>query len=413
MFDIVIIGGGVSGLYTHYLFEKNTDKKVLLLEGSNRFGGRIYQINDNVLNHNYSFPAGGARFNKNHHNVIKVLKEFKLLDFRSDKSFNAEVEFIDSKNEFEKNFKNKSGFFYINKIIQKSKQLDSNSLKKLSFKELAMMCLSKVEVNYMLVASGYSGQLKNMNAYDAVELFSNGIRDDLPYWGGKFHLLIDKIVNYLKENKCDLMLGSQVTTIKTNNENDLYEIKTKDNIFYGKQIIFCIPKPNLLKISYLKPIHNLLNNAVSCKPLCRTYAIFKKEDIWFQNLNKKVITNNNLRYIIPMDREHGLIMISYTDDIYTDFWKKIQNSQEKLKTQIVKLVKETFDINIKKPVKVYVCNWDCGVAYWNKNLDSDTVSDFIINPMPNIYIAGENYSLTQSWVEGALETSKKCFKLIK
>ena len=62
---------------------------------------------------------------------------------------------------------------------------------------------------------------------------------------------------------------------------------------------------------------------------------------------------------------------------------------------------------------MYVCNWDCGVAYWNKNLDSDTVSDFIINPMPNIYIAGENYSLTQSWVEGALETSKKCFNFFK
>ena len=32
--------------------------------------------------------------------------------------------------------------------------------------------------------------------------------------------------------------------------------------------------------------------------------------------------------------------------------------------------------------------------------------------MPNIYICGENYSLNQSWVEGALETSDKFLKTI-
>ena len=40
----------------------------------------------------------------------------------------------------------------------------------------------------MLVASGNSGQLKNMNAYDAIHLFTNGIRPDLKYWIGKFHI---------------------------------------------------------------------------------------------------------------------------------------------------------------------------------------------------------------------------------
>ena len=38
------------------------------------------------------------------------------------------------------------------------------------------------ELQYMLIASGYSGQLKYMNMYDAMNLFSHGIRVDVKYY---------------------------------------------------------------------------------------------------------------------------------------------------------------------------------------------------------------------------------------
>ena len=36
----------------------------------------------------------------------------------------------------------------------------------------------------------------------------------------------------------------------------------------------------------------------------------------------------------------------------------------------------------------------------------------MINPSSNIYICGDSYSLRQAWIEGALETANKVFKLI-
>ena len=105
-------------------------------------------------------------------------------------------------------------------------------------------------------------------------------------------------------------------------------------------------------------------------------------------------------------------MISYTDEIYTKYWNSIKNNQNKLKSKIVKLFQETFNVNIKKPEKVFVCNWDCGVAYWNKGVDSDTIYKFLLNPLENIYICGENYSLNQSWVEGSLESCNDIIKLL-
>lgn len=406
IFDIIIIGGGISGLYNYTkLIDKN--KKTILLEKNDYYGGRIFQIEDNINSQNYYFPAGAARFNLNHKHVIELLKEFNLLDFRKDKPISADMNFIDTKNNFPKSFQKYNGFYFIDKVIKKSKNYSETQLRSINFKQLASFILKKDELEYMLIASGYSGQLKKMNAFDALKLFTYDIRPDLPYYNGKFNVLIERIVKYLKNKNANINLNSLAKNITYDKNKHLYKIQYNNKIIHGEKIIFCIPKPALLNIDVLKPIHCILDKSVSCKSLCRTYAVFKKQDIWYQNLKKKVITNNQLRYIIPMGADNEVIMISYTDDIYTKYWKNIRNNQEKLKKSIVRLIKNTYNIDINEPIKVYVCYWECGVAYWNKNINSDNVSNFLLNPMPNIYICGENYSLNQSWINGAIDTCKK------
>lgn len=410
-YDIIIIGGGISGLYNYLqLIKKN--KKVILLEKNDYYGGRIFQVNDKIDSQHFSFPAGAARFNVNHKHVIELLKSFELLDFRKDKPIGANIKFIDTKHKFSESLQRYNGFHFIDKVISKSKEYSESELRSITFKQLASFFLTNEELEYMLVACGYSGQLKKMNAYDAIHLFSYDIRPDLTYYNGKFNILIEKMVKELKNNNANMYLNTEVKTIVFDKNTSLYKLQYNNKTIRGEKIIFCIPKPALLKINILKPIHCLLEKSVSCKSLCRTYAIFKKEDIWYQDIKNKIVTNNPLRYIIPMGGENQLIMISYTDDIYTNYWKKIQNNQTKLKKSIVSLVKNTYDININEPIKVYVCYWDCGVSYWNKNIDSTKVSDFLLNPIPNIYICGENYSLNQSWVNGALDSCKKCMNFI-
>jgi len=45
-------------------------------------------------------------------------------------------------------------------------------------------------------------------------------------------------------------------------------------------------------------------------------------------------------------------------------------------------------------------------------VNSTQVSNFVANPMENLYICGENYSLEQSWVEGALESCERILKIM-
>ena len=429
MYDVIIVGGGISGLYmSKLLSNKYPDYRICVLEQSDYFGGRIKQETATTYQGEVSFPSGGARFNKSHERVIRLLKSYNMIDFRKNKGFSSNIEFIDSKGEFGRKFDGEHGFLYIEKVLKAASDKNKTHLQKHTFQSFAAKVLTKRELEFMLVASGYSGQLKNMNMYDALHLFTNGIRTDIQYFGGKFHILIERILEDLKKNSPNvkLILNQHVKTIQntsvksniktlTTHENGNLPyvcVETKTQRLICKHIVLALPKPALLKLQcpMIHNIRQILRDSVSCKSLCRTYAIFDKEDVWFQNLKAKVVTNNQLRYIIPMDVERGLIMTSYTDNDYTQYWKTIQTNQNKLKSAVVSLVKDTFDMDIARPIKVIVCHWECGVAYWNKNVDSDFTSKLLCNPSQNVYICGENYSLNQSWVEGALETCETAYK---
>lgn len=411
MLDVVIVGGGISGLYLYSnLIDKSSN--ILLLEQNNYYGGRIYQFNEKINNIDVSVPAGAARFNKNHTEVIKLLKKYNLLDFRKDKGFDSAIKFIDTKQQFSNEFNDRNGFYYIDKVIKQSRKEKEDILRQESFRTYASKYLTKEELEFMLVASGYSGQLKYMNAYDACNLFSKGIRPDIKYYGGYYHTLIEELVKELKSKKGNLRLNSHVNDFKYDKQNDIYVVKYNNKTIETKKLVLCIPQQALLNVPFLKTIHPLLKNSIKCKALCRVYALFKKEDIWFQDVTKTVV-NNPLRYVIPFDESKGLIMISYTDDKYTNFWGNLKEDQEELKKQIVKYVRETFQKEINEPEKVWVFNWDCGVTYWLPKKNSKEISETLLNPFQNMYICGENYSLNQSWVEGALETVNSCLGKIK
>lgn len=410
MFEVIIIGGGISGLNSYLELVNNGIKKenIILLEKEDYFGGRIKYIDLELQDEQYIFPAGAARFTREHTNVIKLLKRFKLLDFRKVSGSIPDTIFIDSTLKYKKFNDYDNGFKLVDKVISKSKRLSITKLKNMSFKELSETFLKKDELDYMLISCGYSGQLNNMNAYDAIRLFEKDIRVDIKYYTGKYKLLIEKMIRYMNVSRYNIKLNMNVIDIIE--ENTCYKVKVNNRYIYTKKLIFSVPKENLLKFNILNPIKDVLVSSITTKPLCRVYAIFKKEDIWFKDLKQKILTDNDLRYIIPIDSEKGIIMISYTDDKYTKKWNTLLDKE--IKTKIVSSVKKVLNININKPEKVIVCNWESGIGYWNKGVDSDSISKYLLNPLPNIHICGENYSMRQSWVEGALESSNECIKKI-
>ena len=75
--DIVIIGGGISGIYLMMnLKDKYPNLKVKLLESNNRFGGRIHTYNHTINNEKYNMELGAARIGYHHLKMTSLFCNF-------------------------------------------------------------------------------------------------------------------------------------------------------------------------------------------------------------------------------------------------------------------------------------------------------------------------------------------------
>jgi monoamine oxidase len=426
IYDIIIIGCGISGLNTAYqLLSKKPYLKILLLEKNNYLGGRIKTFTKKINNHNYIWEEGAGRLNDNHKLFLKLIDDFGLTNNLS--KINSNITFYPSKgtvytkfdndkyseyseyNEY-KEFINKSPFYYINKVTKYSKKDKKENIQKYTFKEYCRFILNEKEIQFILDSFGYYAQLVKMNAYNAIKLFNDGMNPKLQFYhlNPGLNIIIKKLEKKIIENNGKILLNTNVSNINYDNLTKIFQVYLEnENIIYKSKIcILAIPKPELLRFNILNKIHNELNS-INYKSLCRIYSVFKKEDIWFKDI-PKCTTNNNLRYIIPIDKENGLIMISYSDSKFANYWNKLYLYNEKLFIDnLKKYIYKTYNKKIENPIYTKISYWDCAVGFWKKNKDSNIISNKIIHPYDNInlFICGENYSETQGWIEGALETS--------
>ena len=205
MNDIVIIGGGISGLYTyHKLIKKNSNLKIILFEKNNYFGGRILTIHKKINGEKYQFEAGAGRFNNKHTYFFKLIKNLKLekevIKISGDSQFIPTSSFKLKSN---KEFQDKNAYVYIKKVVETGLKEKQDILYQYTFKEYAEKILSPKQVEFMISSSGYYGELVYENAYDAIKIFNEGIRDDIDYFVMKrgFSSIIEKLVQLLLKKK--------------------------------------------------------------------------------------------------------------------------------------------------------------------------------------------------------------------
>lgn len=184
-------------------------------------------------------------------------------------------------------------------------------------------------------------------------------------------------------------------------------------IIRGKICICAIPKQAMYKMKFIQNTHvPRLLNSIECGSLCRIYSIFDKDasgKVWFEDY-PKFTTNNELRMVIPIDPNAGIIMTSYTDNKYADYWNDLYRNEgvHAVNMKLKELMKNSLGIDIPIPKHTQVFYWKCGVGYWGIGANSDIISRQIQKPFDelDLYICGEHYSNThQQWMEGALETA--------
>lgn len=408
-YDYIIIGGGIAGLYTLFsLYNKGYN--VVLFEKTNRLGGRILTYKTEVNGEPISYESGAGRISEFHLQILDLIRELgleeKLWELSPEKSYYINGEFYDNQKSLESSIKTTLKSLW-EKVINYGK----------SHKEIAMntnliglmsKVLTKSQQEILINSFGYLSELIDYNGYDAV------LSMERDFLAEKYYVLqngLEQIILELQSlvPKELIHLNSPITNITKT--SDGYTVNSKNSEWKSKGIIMAVNHCDFIGLSQKN-----LAKTVKSQHLLRIYAIYPKNtltnEVWFKGMNK-VVTDLPIKYIIPIDENKGLIMISYSDCKYANYWTK-KKTISAIKLEIKKQLKEIFpEKTIPNPIYFKLHDWKEGVNYFKPGINSHEIqSNIIAKFKENYFIIGELFSNHQGWIEGALETSQKAIDYI-
>ena len=402
-----IIGSGITGLYLAYklLLSGIPSTDIVIFEGSGRIGGRIYTNEHN----GFKYSVGAGRLGKKHKYVMKLIKDFKLQDqiITISKNTNYFIEgHLMNEEQLLKHYN--SNFKSLNELWRYAieKKLNGNKYDPnlYNLHNYFSLILSANDVELLKISLGYLGEMYDMNAYNGLLT----LRKDFDIRNNEFFVLRDGI-----QILCDVLykyivnagVSVKFSSILEDVKDDKKTIRVNGNIYNYSKLYLTLKRGDYMKINYFKK-YDYLFNTVSDGHLLRIFAQYK--DVWFKDM-PKILTQNKLQFIIPIDYNSGLIQISYSDRYNADFWNAFKNDKE-VKKYLTKILNEMFpEKNIKEPEWITMHYWGSGDHLWNVGVNTKNIQDKIDELFipKDIYILGETYSERQAWIEGAIETVHK------
>ena len=397
-YDLIIIGGGISGLYLAYKLYSNY-KDILLLEVSSELGGRIKT--DTLQD--FPVDLGAARFSNNHTKLFKLINELNLKD-----------KCIQLPKKIDHIYENKKINYNLDKINKIYNHKRSNKdLQKITLLQHCIDVFGQEEAYKIKDMYGYDAEFIKMNAYSAMKMFKKDLLDEKTNYyilNGGLGKIVDSLEDHLKDN-ITIKTNSLVTDITDNKIK--YQMNETNTTVKGKKIISTIPPIQINKIGLFKDI-NILEKIQPIQ-LIRIYAKYplnKNGKVWFDGI-PRTITDNYIRHIIPIDYKNGIIMISYSDLYTADIWNNWSQLGEKVLTEkLNKEIKKLFNITPPKPIDYKIYYWKDGVHMWKVNTKMNEDYKKLLKPFDDkeIYLCNEGLSKHQCWIEGSLTMANDIIK---
>ena len=399
MKEVIILGGGISGLYAALNYQ-SIGYTVTLIEKKDRLGGNIHTIEKNGI----LLEAGAGRFNSDHKRLLKLIKQYGLTtrlngvkkDFYPVLCSTSKV--------------NVDG--WIEKVILESKKISDHLLYNITFHQLCEMVLGYEKAKTLIEAFGYNAEFLIENAHASLKTFQEDFTNQYPYMSCVEGLseLIRRMEEDLRSKGVTIHMGINIEKIKE--KEDRFYLTDGHQKISGDILVLALPKNALMKLPIIHDYTKALLDSVQPVALHRIYGKYTKP--WFEDISK-FTTDLPLRQFIPIDSEHGVAMVSYSDLFDADYWKYYADQGSELLENKLKEQIRTILPNKKIPKLEWVesCYWEEGVHVWLPGINPKDIRRQLLNIQPNLYIVGEAYSLRQGWVEGALETVDEMMNHLK
>jgi len=399
-YDIIIIGSGISGLYSALNIQKfypNTSFLVLEKYKKQWIGGRT----SNETFHEVSIVTGAGVGRKNKDKLlIKLMNDIglKYSEYKSVINYSQLFNPLD-----------------IIEIINKLKILyrEYPELHDKPFKQFFIQTLGEQLYKKFIMSVGYT-DYENADVYET--LYNYGMDDDKGGWISldiPWKKLVDTLYHKIGTNH--FKFSSDVISLqKIKDSPCLFEIKTLNKkVYHSNKIIIATTISGIKTLVPGASNKNSIYQQIHGQPFLRLYAKFNKKS---SEIMKKYVTTYTilpgpLQKIIPMDFDKGVYMIAYSDNKNALLLKNYLKNTPKNRDLYCELIEKSLGIPNGtlhiSDIKDYY--WPIGTHYYEplkrENFHNRDAFLFEVqHPEKGILVVGEAVSKHQGWTEGALES---------
>jgi hypothetical protein len=412
MYDYIIIGGGISGLYcVDLLIDKYNvnPNNISIIEKNDRWGGRIYTKYNS--NYNITYEAGATRFPDNHYLTINLIKKYNLGSKIYKINNINDLRFEIDKNIYKINYQDIQNLMDYLVVLSKNIEKNKSELIKKTLSQYCNEIFGIEQTQFLINSFSYSDDFYVQNAFDGLKSINEDFNNKSQYSiiEGGFSQLINNMIDRFRLLGVNLILGKKCFDWKHDEKFNVIisDLNNNHESIYSKKLILALDQWSLLKLPQLNNIHYLLNSVKSTS-LTKIYGLFESYPFsWFEGLNK-TSTNLSIRMFIPVSYSKGLCILSYTDGYFSDEWQKLHINGN-LKYELMNNIKKLFyEREIPEPLFIDKIYWSHGAHLWPINVDSVNISNKIRQPYidKHLYICGEAFSNHHGWIQGALETAE-------
>ena len=405
IYDIIIVGSGIAGLYSAYNIKKKSPKtSYLILEKYKKkwIGGRMN--NETFYGVKVVTGAGIGR-NDTNPLLIKLMKELHVPYEKSISVMNYS-KLLPQHSEFDP--------VKIIEFLKKEYKKNPEAYQKLTFKNFATNILGDANYKLFTIYAGYT-DYENADVYET--LYNYGMDDNKGGWPILYipwKELVHRLWEYIGYKKIQFSNNViSIQKISDPGEPCLFEINTEEgNTFFCNKVIVATTISGILKLVPGATNPKSVYQQIHGQPFLRLYAKFDKKS---SEILKKVVANYTivpgpLQKIIPMNADKGVYMIAYNDNANALVLKNHLKNTLKNRKLYETLVEQSVGL---PPHSLYIIEikdyyWPIGTHYYEPMRGPyKSRAEFVFDaqhPEKGMLVVGEAVSTYQGWSEGALES---------
>lgn len=405
-FDVVIIGGGIAGLYAARRIQQLApNKRIVILEKSGKAGLGGRAGNEMFYGTELAIGAGVGRKHKDRL-LLQLLKQTKVhtSEFEATRDYFMPFSPVD-----------------INKTVQRLRaeyRSNPRAYNSMRFKDFFIRVLGEAQYQQFVITSGYT-DYEHADVYET--LYKYGMDDNTRGGWTAVHVPWHDLVAemYASIGKECFKFSCEVTgiDIKLKQNTQQFQVRIRNAaapITCDKVVIATTISATKRLLPAPASVHAPAYNQIHGQPFLMVYAKFDKasSDILKPLVKTFTVVANRLQKLIPMNPDKGVYMIAYTDNAHATALKgRLDNTRGNCDAY-AKWVEEALGISGAGlhiiAIKSYY--WSEGTHYYEPLLSDGKYAsraEFIRAvqaPCAGLVVVGEAVSRNQGWVEGALES---------